>query len=52
MDNTKMVYFDQYCRSCKYRKLDEAKDPCNDCLANPSNTDSHMPLFYENKDDS
>ena len=52
MDNTKTVYFGQYRKSCKYRKLNDSKDPCNTCLANPTNTDSHLPLSYESKDNS
>ena len=45
----KEVYFDQYCKSCKYHGLEESKDPCNDCLAEPSNTNSHKPMNYESK---
>ena len=52
MDSIKEVYFDRYCKSCKYFYLKESKDPCNDCLANPGNTDSHMPLYYETKSNS
>ena len=38
MNEEKEVYFDQYCKSCKHNGLKESKDPCNDCLAEPSNT--------------
>ena len=41
MNEEKEVYFDQYCKSCKHHGLEESKDPCNDCLAEPSNTNSH-----------
>ena len=27
----------------------ENKDPCNDCLAEPNNINSHRPIRYENK---
>lgn len=30
MNEEKEVYFDQYCKSCKYHGLEESKDPCND----------------------
>lgn len=46
MNEEKEVYFDQYCKSCKYHGLEESKDPCNDCLAEPSNTN----LDAEKKD--
>lgn len=46
MNEEKEVYFDQYCKSCKYHGLEESKDPCNDCLAEPSNTNSHKPRNF------
>lgn len=49
MNEKKEVYFDQYCKSCKYHGLEESKDPCNDCLAEPSNTNSHKPMNYEKR---
>lgn len=47
MNEEKEVYFDQYCKSCKHHGLEESKDPCNDCLAEPGNTNSHKPMNYE-----
>lgn len=52
MNEEKEVYFDQYCKSCKCHGLKESKDPCNDCLAEPSNTNSHKPINYESKNNS
>lgn len=52
MNEEKEVYFDQYCKLCKHHGLEESKDPCNDCLAEPSNTNSHKPMNYENKNNS
>lgn len=49
MNEEKEVYFDQYCKSCKHHGLEESKDPCNDCLAEPSNTNSNKPMNYESK---
>lgn len=49
MNEEKEVYFDQYCKSCKHHGLEESKDPCNDCLTEPSNTNSHKPMNYEAK---
>ena len=48
MNEEKEVYFDQYCKSCKHHGLEE----CNDCLAEPSNTNSHKPMNYESKNNS
>jgi hypothetical protein len=52
MNEEKEVYFDQYCKSCKHHGLEESKDPCNGCLAEPSNTNSHKPMNYESKNNS
>ena len=43
------VRFDIWCEQCKYSDRDEIKDPCNDCLATPANTDSEKPLYFEEK---
>lgn len=45
----KIVNFHEYCPSCKYEKTDEAETPCNECLNNPSNEDSHKPIYYKEK---
>ena len=48
-DDQKEVYFDQYCKTCKYEKLDESEYPCDDCLSNPVNTYSHKPVKHEER---
>ena len=45
--NTKEVYFYQYCNDCKHKDTPEVDDPCNECLANPSNINSHQPVKWE-----
>lgn len=45
----KEVYFDLYCKLCKHELLSEDDDPCYDCLHNPSNIDSHKPVYFEKK---
>ena len=50
MDTFKEVRFDKYCESCKFFCEKETHDPCNDCLAESSNTESEKPIFWkENK---
>lgn len=46
----KEVYFDQYCKTCKHEKLDETDDPCDDCLNEPMNVNSHKPTMWEEKE--
>lgn len=45
----KEVYFDVYCPKCKNEKLKESEDPCHECLNNPSNYESHKPLYFKAK---
>lgn len=47
MNDEKEVYFDEYCKTCKHSKTEEFKDPCNDCLENPYNINSHKPVNYD-----
>jgi len=47
---TKEVRFDIYCKTCKNYKLDESQDPCNECLNEPSNENSHKPVNWEEAD--
>ena len=44
------VYFDQYCKTCKHKGLDDVKDPCNECLDEPCNLNSHKPVRWEEKE--
>lgn len=46
-DSMKEVYFDQYCKTCRYEKTAEHEDPCDECLNNPTNVYSHKPVKYE-----
>lgn len=43
----KEVYFGQYCKSCKWRDKAEDEGPCDDCLNEPMNVNSHKPVCYE-----
>ena len=47
----KEVYFDRYCSTCKHVNEPEHEDPCNECLTNPGNWDSHKPVNYKPKED-
>lgn len=48
----KEVYFDQYCKTCKYEKLSDQDEICNYCLENPANIHSHKPVNWQPKDES
>lgn len=50
MDRQKEVYYDRYCSTCKYADLSEDAEPCDECLENFSNTDSHKPVCWKEKD--
>ena len=50
LQSYKEVYFDQYCKSCKHKDLKETEEPCDECLSEPTNLDSHKPVRYDKKE--
>lgn len=42
----KEVWFWMYCKHCKHDPVPDENEPCNECLYNPSNEDSHKPVNY------
>lgn len=46
----KEVYFDEYCKSCRHKKVDENEMPCDACLSEPINMNTHRPVKYEKKE--
>jgi hypothetical protein len=50
-DSNQEVYFHQYCKTCKHWKENDKglDEPCNECLSNPINVNSHKPVKYEEK---
>ncbi len=48
-NNTKFVDFLTYCETCKHKNLKESEEPCDECLENPVNFDSHKPVKWEKK---
>jgi len=47
----KFVDFYTYCKACKHKDKNENDDPCNDCLNEPVNEDSHKPWYFEAEDE-
>ena len=43
------VYFHKYCKTCVNKDVNEAEDPCDECLANPVNSCSHKPVNWKEK---
>lgn len=43
----KEVEFWKYCEKCKHYEVEDVKDPCNDCLAEPVNLHSTKPVYFE-----
>lgn len=46
----KEVYFHEYCKKCKHEKAQDINDPCDECLENPTNLYSHVPVKFEKKE--
>lgn len=47
--NYKEVYFGEYCKTCKYAEQKEDEKPCDACLNEPVNIDSHKPVHWKEK---
>jgi hypothetical protein len=45
----KEVYFHKYCKSCKHEKAKDTDYPCNECMGESTNLNSHKPVKYEEK---
>lgn len=45
----KEVEFDKYCPYCAHVNEFDGDDPCDECLANPVNQNSHKPINYKEK---
>ncbi|MBP5598426.1 MAG: hypothetical protein J6Y02_23870 [Pseudobutyrivibrio sp.] len=43
----KIVKFDEWCHKCKHWKEYEGDDPCNECLNDSVNVDSHKPTKFD-----
>lgn len=43
----KEVFFDVYCKTCKFYEQASYLHPCNDCLNTPYNEDSHKPVNWK-----
>lgn len=48
-ENSQEVYFDQYCPLCRHEKCEETLYPCNECLDEFANVNSHKPVNWEEK---
>lgn len=49
MKNIKEVDYNKYCRECKHEKSEENESPCNECLEQGYNFNSHKPIRFEDK---
>lgn len=49
----KIVEFDKYCETCKYKKLkdENGEEPCCECLEYPTQPNSKKPFKYEKMDE-
>jgi hypothetical protein len=45
----KEVYFHQFCKNCKHWDLSPNDEPCEECLSEPTNLNSHKPVNYDEK---
>lgn len=45
-DKYKEVYFEKYCNKCAHRRKAENEYPCDECLSNGVNVNSHRPTYF------
>lgn len=48
--NTKEVYYHKYCPKCLYSETPEEEDPCDECLSQGWNENSHKPINFKEDD--
>ena len=46
-EKVKIVEFDKYCEKCKFFNTPDSMDPCDTCLGNPVNENSHKPVNFK-----
>ena len=49
-EGVKEAYFYKYCKNCQYRGNKEDEEPCDECLNESSNTYSHKPVYFKEKE--
>lgn len=49
-DDQKIVDFEKYCPKCEHYPKSESEDPCWGCLDTPTNTWSHKPVNFKEKE--
>lgn len=49
-DDQKIVGFENYCQKCEHYPKSESEDPCWECLNTPTNTWSHKPIYFKEKE--
>lgn len=49
--STKEVLFYEWCKKCKNENTVETDDPCNECLTQGWNIDTHKPINFKEKDE-
>ena len=47
MNDTKEVYFCDWCKKCVHYPESEDVDPCDSCLTQGFNYDTHKPLYFK-----
>ena len=46
----KLVEFENYCKTCEHKDVEQHKDPCHECLSEPTNLHSKKPVNYKKKE--
>lgn len=49
--DNQFVAFYKYCEKCKYEKLKDYEDPCEECLTSPVNLYTDKPVKFKPNDE-
>lgn len=49
-NDQKIVHFGEYCPKCEHYPKSESEDPCWECLDTPTNSWSHKPVYFKEKE--
>lgn len=51
-EHQKIIDFDKWCTTCKYKDILAEEDPCNECLTCPARFENSAPLNYQKREDA
>ena len=51
VNDYKEVLYNEYCKKCVHKDLDEHEEPCEECMSEPVNLWSKRPVKFEENEE-